>query len=55
MISSGSTVLRLDFDIFSIGPISIGASPSNANARRPIESVSMRTSAGGTHSPEASR
>ena len=23
MISSGSTVLRLDFDIFSIGPISI--------------------------------
>ena len=27
MISSGSMVLRFDFDIFSIGPISIGASP----------------------------
>ena len=38
MISSGSTVLRFDFDIFSIGPISIGASPFSANARRPAAS-----------------
>ena len=28
-------MLRFDFDIFSIGPISIGSPPSSAKARRP--------------------
>ena len=35
MMSSGSTVLRFDFDIFSIGPISISTPPSIRMARRP--------------------
>jgi leucyl-tRNA synthetase len=34
MMSSGSTVLRLDFDIFSIGPISIGSPVAVRLARR---------------------
>ena len=34
MISSGSMVLRLDFDIFSVGPISTGSSPARRKARR---------------------
>jgi hypothetical protein len=55
MISSGSTVLRFDFDIFSIGPISIAASPSSAKARLPSGAASMRTSAGETQRPAASR
>jgi hypothetical protein len=52
MISSGSTVLRFDFDIFSIGPITTG-SPVVASValRAPPSAPSILTSAGVTHSP----
>ncbi len=46
MISSGSTVLRFDFDIFSIGPISTGDRPARLKARRPSGPLSICTSAG---------
>jgi hypothetical protein len=55
IISSGSTVLRFDFDIFSIGPISIG-SPVAASLARLVSSVpSMMTSAGAAQLPSALR
>ena len=38
MISSGSTVLRFDFDIFSIEPISTGAPVDSERRLRPSAS-----------------
>ena len=55
MMSSGSTVFFFDFDIFSIGPISIGAPVVPWTARRAPPSCSIRMSAGSTHEPSASR
>jgi hypothetical protein len=46
MMSSGSTVLRLDFDIFSMGPISIGSPEAVSLARRASPAPSIVTSAG---------
>ena len=53
MMSSGSTVLRLDFDIFSIEPISTGAPVDSRVALRSAPSASMRISAGDTQVPSA--
>ena len=53
MMSSGSTVLRFDFDIFSIAPISIGSPVAMSVARRSLPALSIFTSAGITHSPSA--
>ena len=55
MMSSGSTVLRFDFDIFSIGPISIGSPLLVSLALRCSPLVSIVTSAGSTYSPSARR
>ena len=46
MMSSGSTVLRFDFDIFSIGPISTGSPVAIRVARRSSPSATIVTSAG---------
>ncbi|CKZ24235.1 Uncharacterised protein [Mycobacterium tuberculosis] len=46
MMSSGSTVLRFDFDIFSIGPISTDSFVVSNVARRLSPTVSMLISAG---------
>ena len=54
-MSSGSTTFFLDFDIFSIAPISIGSPVSTCTARRFSASLSIRTSAGKTNWPAASR
>ena len=54
-MSSGSTTFFLDFDIFSIAPISIGAPVSTCAALRTLPSLSIRTSAGNTNWPAASR
>ena len=48
MMSSGSTVLRFDFDIFSIAPIVTSSPVSIRVARRPLAPVSIFTSAGVT-------
>jgi hypothetical protein len=53
MMSSGSTVLRFDFDIFSIGPIMTSSPEAIRLARRPSAPVSIRTSAGVTYVPSA--
>ncbi len=52
MIVVGSTVLRLDFDIFSMRPISIGA-PSEDRTSAP--SALRSISPGATHSPSGVR
>jgi len=54
-MSSGSTTFFLDFDIFSIGPISIGAPVSTSKPRRSLPETSMRTLPGSTQSPLAAR
>ena len=46
MMSSGSTVLRFDFDIFSIGPISTGSPVAIRVAVRLPSLPSIFTSAG---------
>ena len=46
MMSSGSTVLRFDFDIFSIEPISIASPVEASTARRSLPAPSTLTSAG---------
>ena len=46
MMSSGSTVLRFDFDIFSMAPISIGSPVASSVARRSPPAPSIFTSAG---------
>ena len=52
MISSGSTVLRFDFDIFSIAPIATRSPSSRLNARGgPRAPASISTSAGESQSP----
>ena len=48
MMSSGSTVLRFDFDIFSIGPMVTSSPVAIRLARRPLAPVSILTSAGVT-------
>ena len=53
MMSSGSTVLRFDFDIFSIGPIEMSSPVVSSVARRPLAPVSILTSAGVTKPPSA--
>ena len=55
MMSSGSTVFFLDFDIFSIGPISTGAPDVSSAAVRASPVPSILTSAGVTHSPSVVR
>ena len=55
MMSSGSTVLRRDFDIFSIGPISTGAPVAISEARRVSPTVSIFTSAGVAQAPSSVR
>ncbi len=51
MMSSGSTVLRLLFDIFSIEPISTSSPVVMSVARRPLAPDSILTSAGVTKPP----
>ena len=51
MMSSGSTTFFLDFDIFSIGPISTGRPVAIEVAFRAAPSPSKRTSAGVSQSP----
>ena len=52
MMSSGSMVLRFDFDIFSMPPILIGSPVAASVAvRAPPSAPSILTSAGVTHSP----
>ena len=46
MMSSGSTVLRFDFDIFSMAPISTGAPVAISDAWRASPTCSIFTSAG---------
>ena len=53
MMSSGSMVLRLDFDIFSMPPIVIGSPVAASVALRLSSAPSIFTSAGVTHSPFA--
>jgi hypothetical protein len=53
MMSSGSTVLRFDFDIFSIGLIATGSPVASSVARRASPAPSTLTSAGIIHSPFA--
>ena len=48
MMSSGSTVLRFDFDIFSIGPIEMSSPVVSRLARLPLPPASILTSAGVT-------
>ena len=55
MMSSGSTVLRLDFDIFSIGPMLTASPVLNRLARRVSPSTSILTSAGEAKLPSALR
>ena len=55
MMSSGSTVLRRDFDIFSIGPIATGSLLSPRNARLTPPSLVIAISAGLSHEPSAAR
>ena len=51
MISSGSMVLRFDFDIFSMAPIASASPVAIRLARRASPSLSIFTSAGAAHSP----
>ena len=53
--SSRPTVLRFDFDIFSIGPISTGSPVAISAARRCAPVPSIFTSAGCTQPPSAVR
>ena len=53
MMSSGSTVLRFDFDIFSTAPISTASPVAISVARRSPPVPSTFTSAGTTQSPLA--
>ncbi len=55
MMSSGSTVLCFDFDIFSIGPISIGSPVAASVARRAPSAPSIFTSAGAAQLPSCLR
>jgi len=55
MMSSGSTVLRFDFDIFSIGPISTGAPVVIKVARRSSSAPSILISFGAIQLPSAAR
>ncbi len=55
MMSSGSTVLRFDFDIFSMGPISTGAPVAISDAWRASPTDSIFTSAGAVQVPSAVR
>ena len=48
MMSSGSTVLRFDFDIFSIAPIVTSSPVVEQDGARPLPPVSIFTSAGVT-------
>ena len=51
MMSSGSTVFRFDFDIFSIEPMFTSSPVAIRVARRPLAPVSIFTSAGVTQPP----
>ena len=48
MMSSGSTVLRFDFDIFSMAPTVMSSPVVSRMARLPLPPASILTSAGVT-------
>ena len=50
-ISSSPIVFRFDFDIFSMGPMTIGSLVDSKRARRVSPSCSIFTSGGDTQSP----